>query len=103
MNKSEVTAKLKSIKNTECYCFNFYKKMPQGSIGFVDYVLLSLASGNVYFIECKLGADKMSAKQIRLETICKGIAEKNSNFKYFVLTEKNIDSIIEEIEQGEKI
>ena len=97
MTKKDITEMLKSIPGWTSFCFNSNKRMPSGTIGFVDYVLLNEKKGIVAFIECKLGYDKLSQRQESVKTQLEVIAEKNSKVLYMIITDKNYEEIIKRL------
>lgn len=99
MDKQFISRHLKELEKTgqfRVFNFNYSKAMPKGSIGFVDFVILS-RNGRVYLIEVKLGNDKMRDEQLSLRDFCI-----SAGIPYIVINEKNyqkiINNIIEELE-----
>jgi hypothetical protein len=99
MNKSEITKRLNNLKlyGWNVKTFNYNRKMPSGCKGFVDHVLSNPQKGYLIYIEVKIGKDRESSEQSEYQKICEKVSEVNKYFQYFLMTEKNVDAIIEKI------
>ena len=96
VNKTIITKELNKLYNWKVFTFNSQHKMPTGTRGFVDHVLIN-KNGYIVFIEVKIGNDKLSEKQKEYQEVYEKIMQNNKMFKYYIMTEKNYIDIIKDI------
>ena len=91
ITKTDITNRLKGLEKIgyKVFTFNSNRAMPSGSKGFVDHVLVG--HGLNYMIEVKIGKDKLSAEQKKTQKL---FSQCNN---YFIITENNLDQIIDYI------
>lgn len=92
--KKEISKHIKSLEKYGFKVWNFSTKhrTTSGVKDFVDFVIAGY--GRIYFVELKIGADKLSEGQIRT----KKILEKTK--RYILLTEDVVDNFIEAVIEG---
>lgn len=97
-NKKDITDKLNILKRAGWIVktFNSHKKMPRGSVGFVDHFLAHEKYG-IIFIEVKIGKDKMSEEQTALAHALSVLSASNLKIQYYQVTEVNVDNVIDKI------
>lgn len=85
------------IKATEkhgamVFTFNSHKRMPTGSVGFVDHLILY--KGLTVFAEVKVGKDKFSPKQIMTAIQLCNNCKKSIDQFYVILEEGSYQDVI---------
>ncbi len=86
--------RLKALEKTnriKVFSFNNNERMPKGSVGFPDFVILGY-NGYVLFLEAKYGNDRLSEKQKDLYEFCK-----KAGINYRIIKEDLIDDVINEV------
>lgn len=90
----KIYKRLKALEATnrfKVFSFNYNKRMPAGSAGFPDFVVLGY-NGYVLFLEAKYGKDKMRDKQNDLYEFCK-----RAGINYKIIKEDSIEEVVDEI------
>jgi len=95
MTKKQVTDSLNKVPGWDIKTFNSNRKLHGGFRGFVDHVAINPKRGLIVFIEVKLGADRLSNKQIEYKSMLERVERNNDKFYYFVLTDKNLVDVLE--------
>lgn len=87
-NKKNISSTFAVIRKFggKVFTFNSKKALYEGMKGFVDHLVIY--KGNVYFIEVKIGKDKLSFEQEELKKDMEIVGLKNKNTYY-----KNIVSL----------
>jgi len=75
--------------------WNSKQPMPIGAKGWVDYILIS--PNNIYYIECKIGKDKLTEEQKEVKNYLEHIGA-----KYYEVTDKNYVDVFESIINGDR-
>jgi len=98
IDKSDITNLLNTLEPyADVKTFNSHKKMSRGAVDFVDHLISFDKIGILYMIEVKLYKDVLSEGQSRFQKTCLNFNDKNSYFRYRVLTEKNYVEIYKEL------
>ena len=67
--------------------FNSNRFATKGAKGFVDHVIFYKYS--IYFVEVKIGRDKISSEQKHIANLILDINKQNRNINYIIVTERN--------------
>jgi hypothetical protein len=97
ITKTGITELLKDLEQIGWIVLtaNSNHPMPTGMKGFPDHFMINAQKRIIVFIECKLGKDVMSVRQIR---IADALLKCSSNtIHFYILTDKNYKEIIEVI------
>lgn len=98
--KSEVNKRLNELRpiGWNFKHFSSHRRMPTGSVGFVDHVGNSEKTGHIVFIEDKISeSDRLRKGQREYKESLMKSEKKNRMFKYYCLEESGLDSVIREL------
>lgn len=94
MTKTEATAKINNLKKLgyKVINFNSQRRFNKSQKDFVDYVVIG--KGFIYFIELKIGKDKLSPGQEETKKLLEDAVTSNLTVKYLLITENNIEEML---------
>lgn len=75
--------------------FNSNRFVAKGAEGFIDHIIFY--KDYMYFIEVKIGKDKISEKQKHIAELINAVSENNKGIRYKIITENNYKEFVEEL------
>lgn len=92
--KKQITEKVKELKKLglELITFQTHRKKNESEAGMFDYFLYG--RGYLIFLECKIGRDRMSEKQMKLFDWLQYSMRFNNRLFVSIITDKDYEEVI---------